>query len=116
MDGGVDAVMKSMETRRRRSDSRKRVGGPNIVVGSVIDDTRLPEKEIFGTHLIDEDIERTGESAIQASMKEMALGRIIFLEQDAEGMTGVQALDLGKPNGDESVVRLGSDALALKLA
>jgi hypothetical protein len=48
-------------------------------------------------------------------MKEMALGRIIFLKEDAERMSGVQALDLGKPNGDESVVRLGSDALALKL-
>ena len=116
MDGGVDAVMKSMETRGRRSDSRERVGGPNIVVGSVVDDARLPEEEIFGTHLIDEDIERTGESAIQASMKEMALGRIIFLKEDAEGMTGVKAFDLGEPNGDESVVRLGSDAFALKLA
>ena len=107
MNRGVDLVMDGVKQNRGRSKTGKRVRGPDIVVTDFVDDVGLAKHEIFVAHVIHEHVERAGENAVDACVEEMARRRGIFLKQDTQGVCGIQAFELGKPERSERGVRGG---------
>jgi len=73
----------------------------------MVDDAGLAEHEIFRTQGIDEDVERTGEDAINAGVEKVTGSGGEFLEQDALRVAGVEAFDIGPPKRGEAVVGRG---------
>jgi len=80
------------------------VGSPDVIGGGFVDGARLPDHEIFRAHVIGEDVERTGDYAIDPRMEKMPGSGGKFLKEDAEGVCGIQAGDIGLPGSDKGGV------------
>src|SRR5271157_754686 len=102
VEGGVDVVTQGSEVRRRERKTGERVGGPNVVRGNFVNGAWLPDHEIFRAHLVNENVKRAGDYAIDSRMEEMPVSGGKFFEEDAEGVRGIKARDIGFPSSDKS--------------
>lgn len=115
MNGGTDLVKQCVERKKGRGKARERVGGPDVVVKDFVSEARLSKHEIFVTHGVHKNIEGAGENPVDGSMEEMALrGRVSFNE-NTEGVDGIKALNVRKPECGETGVGGGSKGGVIEL-
>ena len=115
MDGGINVVAKSVKGRSERLGARQGVGGPNVVIGKIANATRLTQHEIFDARVIDEDIERAGNGAVESAMKEMRRRRIVPFKEDAKGVVWIETFEGNLPGGEQGGIGRGSNFGALEL-
>ncbi len=115
VDGGVDVVAQSGEVHRRGRETGKNMGSPDIVKGGFVDDAGLPDQEVFRAHVIREDVKRAGDYSIDSRMEKMAGSGREFFEEDAEGVRGIKARDIGFPGDNKSGIGRRLEAGALEL-
>src|SRR5208282_879373 len=81
-DGGIELVMERVKWNRRRRETRKGVRVPDIVETNFVDDARLAEHEILRAHVVEQNVERTGEDAVDACVEKVAGRGGVFFKQD----------------------------------
>jgi hypothetical protein len=77
--------------------------------------SRLPDEHIFLAGIIQEDVEGTGNHAIEAGVEEVARGIVELFHKDAERVVRIEVFELRAPRGNEVVVRGGGDTGVLEL-
>ena len=110
VDGCTDVVAQRFERKTGGRETRERIGSPDIKVASLVDDARLAKHEILPAHLIDQDVERSGDNAVDASVEKVARWRGELFDDDAEGVRGIELRDSGNPEIGERRVGGGLTA------
>jgi hypothetical protein len=116
IDGGVDVIAQGSEVQRSGRKTGKRVGSPDVVRSGFVDGARLPDHEIFRAQVIGEDIERTGDYAIDPRMEKMPGSGGEYFKENAKRVRGIQAGDIGLPGSDKRGIGRGVKAGVLELS
>src|SRR5215469_16683005 len=110
VDGCADVVAQRFEGKTGGRETRERIGTPDIKVASLVDDARLAQHEILAAHLIDQDVEGSGDNAVDPSVKKVARWRGESFDDDAKGVRGIELRDSGNPKIGERRVGRGLTA------
>ena len=115
MDGGAHLIAHGVKGKGRSGKSGKSVGAPDIIKADLVDGARLSEHEIFPAHIVEKNIERAGEDAVDACMEKVARGGSVLFEEDAKRMGGIEAFKLRNPEGGKRRVERRLDSGTIEL-